>query len=123
ADHPRVSPVGSRVAFVTFTSPEKPPIWRVCNLPSCTNPIDIPRPNAKIFPPFQWTPDGAGIAYVPEDKPANIWVQPLAGGEPHQLTHFTDHEITGFAWSPDGKKLAIARATTFSDIVLLKGLK
>jgi len=30
---------------------------------------------------------------------------------------------TGFAWSRDGKRLAISRATTTNDIVLFKGLK
>ena len=28
-----------------------------------------------------------------------------------------------FAYSPDGKRLAVARATVTNDIVLLKGLK
>jgi hypothetical protein len=52
-----------------------------------------------------------------------IWVQPLDGKPPHQLTHFTDRTIGDFAWSRDGKRLAIARVTVANDIVLFKGLK
>jgi Tol biopolymer transport system component len=54
----------------------------------------------------------------------NLWVQPLDGGAPRQLTTFTDgKKIADFAWSPDGQQLAITRAVTTNDIVLLKGVK
>jgi hypothetical protein len=43
---------------------------------------------------------------------------------PHQLTHFNDDRIiTDFAWSRDGKRLAVARSRVTSDIVLFKGLR
>jgi Tol biopolymer transport system component len=92
----------------------------ICDLPACTERLPLK-------PPFEWyklrwSPDGA-IAYVrTEDN--NIWVQAVDGSPPHQLTHFTDGpEIVDYAWSRDGKRLAIARATISHDIVLLKGLK
>jgi hypothetical protein len=44
------------------------------------------------------------------------------GGEPRQMTQFTDRTIMALAYSRDGKRLAVARATTTNDIVLLKGL-
>jgi hypothetical protein len=51
-------------------------------------------------------------------------VQPIDGSPRRQLTHFTDNRtITDFAWSRDGKRLAIARATVTNDIVLFKGLR
>ena len=54
----------------------------------------------------------------------NLWIQPLDGKAPRQLTHFTDgRTIADFAWSRDGKRLAIARSTTTNDIVLFKGLR
>jgi hypothetical protein len=56
--------------------------------------------------------------------PFNLWVQPFDGSAPHQLTHFSDNRIIyDFAWSRDGKHLAIARATITNDIVLFKGLR
>jgi hypothetical protein len=39
-------------------------------------------------------------------------------------THFADNRIMNdFAWSRDGTRLAIARATVTNDIVLFKGLR
>ena len=73
---------------------------------------------------IRWTPEGRGIAYVRQQPQPNLWVQPLDGGSPRQLTEFTDgREILDFAWSHDGRRLAIARATTATDIVLFKGLQ
>jgi hypothetical protein len=68
--------------------------------------------------------DGRGLAFVDGDTEANVWVQPLDGQPPHQLTHFNDgRTIVSFAWSRDGTRLAVARATVTNDIVLFKGLK
>ena len=71
----------------------------------------------------RWMHDGQSIAYARVGGP-NIWVQPLDGSAPSQLTHFTDgRTILDFAWSRDGKRLAIVRATIANDIVLLKGFQ
>ena len=72
--------------------------------------------------PTRWMPDGRSIAYV-DTSGSNIWSQPLDGGPPRQITHFTDRMIASFAWSHDGKRLAIVRTTTTNDIVLFKGLR
>jgi Tol biopolymer transport system component len=53
----------------------------------------------------------------------NIWIYSFEGKVLRQLTHFKDERsIADFAWSRDGKRLAIARGTTTNDIVLFKGL-
>jgi len=73
---------------------------------------------------IRWTPNGRGVAYVRDRPHSNIWVQLLDGAAPRALTSFTDgREILDFAWSRDGTRLAIARATTTTDIVLFKGLQ
>ena len=71
---------------------------------------------------MRWTPDGQSIAYV-DTNGSNIWSQPLDGGPPRQITHFSDRQVASFAWSRDGKRLAVARTTTTNDIVLLRGSK
>jgi hypothetical protein len=71
--------------------------------------------------PLRWTPEGS-IAYV-DATSSNIWVRPLDDRPPYQLTQFPDRTIVDFASSRDAKRLAIARASTTSDIVLFKGLK
>jgi hypothetical protein len=64
-----------------------------------------------------WMADGQAIAYL-DRTGFNIWPQPIDGGTPHQLTHFTDNRtVVHFAWSRDGKHVAIARSTTTNDIV------
>jgi Tol biopolymer transport system component len=35
--------------------------------------------------------------------------QPIAGGEPTELTQFRDGVTTDFAWSPDGARIAVVR--------------
>ena len=82
-------------------------------------PIGGPLARAQFSAPVAWTPDGRGVAYASD---GNIWVQPLGGGAPRQLTRFTDRRpIQCFAWSRDGKRLAMTRSTQTNDIVLFKG--
>jgi serine/threonine protein kinase/Tol biopolymer transport system component len=74
--------------------------------------------------PINWTPDGHAVAYiVNRSGVSNIWVQPLDGGEPKQLTDFKDQRLFGFAWSRDGKQLALSRGVVNSDVVLISNFK
>jgi hypothetical protein len=51
-------------------------------------------------------------------------VQPLDEKPAYQLTRFTDgRPIGAFAWSRDGKRLAVGRLAITNDIVLFKGLR
>jgi Tol biopolymer transport system component len=99
------------------------PGFAICNLPDCSSIRFLP-PNSN-GPRIKWTPDGSGFLYVDVTRmPQNLWVEPLDGKPPRQLTHFTDdRQIADAAFSRDGKRLAIARTTTTRDIVLFKGLK
>jgi len=55
-----------------------------------------------VLPPFagmpvRWTPDGRSVAYVSRQGNAeNIWLQPVNGGKPKQVTHFSDGRIWNF---------------------------
>ena len=91
----------------------------MCDLPACTKHRTLNLPAGHLH----WTPDGRGVAYIDGATRQNIWVQPLDGGAPRQLTHFTDRSVADFAWSRDGTRLAVARATVTNDIVLFKGLR
>jgi Tol biopolymer transport system component len=69
---------------------------------------------------LQWMPDGRAIAYL--DKRggvSNIWVVSTTGGQPRQLTHFTSDGVFYFAWSRDGKSLALSRGEQTTDAVLV----
>lgn len=68
---------------------------------------------------LSWTADGAALTYV---RTANgvddVWIQPVSGGPPRPLTQFPSGRIFAHAWSRDGR-LALARGSTASDVVLI----
>jgi Tol biopolymer transport system component len=88
-----------------------------CDLPDCTNPREL---EAR---PGQRAPDGRSIAFTDTTDPLNIWVQAIDGGSPRRLTTFTDRKIFDFAWSPDGRRLAVTRQTDLADVVLITGIR
>lgn len=111
----RVSPDGRWVFIQMVDRRSRTPEVRVF-------PFAGGEPVRRLTMPFgrmEWTPDGQ-LAYRKPEAPSNIWLQPLAGGSPRQLTQFADRRIAAFAWSPDGKQLAVTRTNTTTDIVLLK---
>jgi Tol biopolymer transport system component len=76
------------------------------------------------FGVVHWSADGAALLYVKTTGGvSNVWRRPLDGGEPTLVTSFTTERITSFAVSRDGKRLALARGTTSSDVVLMRDLK
>jgi hypothetical protein len=54
---------------------------------------------------------------------SDIWEQPIAGGSPKQLTHFTGETIHIFDLSKGGKQVAIQRNTSGSHVVLIRDVK
>ena len=67
---------------------------------------------------MRWTTDSSGLIYIAPDD--NIWIQPVTGGPPKQLTHFQqDLQLVSFAPSPDGKQIAYARGRNNWDAVAL----
>ena len=110
-----VSPDGGSIAF-TGAGRRRP------SLVVCTFPDVVRRePSApRIQHSRVVDPDGRGVAYSSD---GNVWVQPLTGGSPRQLTRFTDNRPIGsLAWSRDGQRLAMTRSTVTNDIVLFDGL-
>jgi Tol biopolymer transport system component len=73
---------------------------------------------------LRFSPDGKGIVYPVRDKGVdNLYVQPLDGGAPRQLTNFTSLQIYSYQWSVDAKHLALVRGDTPSDLVLIRDAK
>jgi dipeptidyl aminopeptidase/acylaminoacyl peptidase len=59
---------------------------------------------------YKWSPNGRSLAYtaVPgsgDDKSPQLFVLPMGGGEPLQLTH-EKNGVNDFVWRPDSKMLA-----------------
>ena len=71
-----------------------------------------------LFPP-----DGKSYSYLSRVGGAsNIWTQPIAGGEPRQITRFKSGTIVQYDWMPDGS-LVFNRGEARTDVVLLSGLQ
>lgn len=81
----------------------------------------------EIAPTFRfntvWLPDNRGIAYLDaRTGTSNIWMQPLAGGKPVQLTDFTADHIASFDWSRDNRLVA-TRSVETTSVVLIKDFR
>jgi serine/threonine protein kinase/sugar lactone lactonase YvrE len=73
---------------------------------------------------LHWTADGRGLAYRDNSGGfSNIWILPIDGGAPKQLTDFKSDRLFWFDLSADGNKIACARGAWNSDVYLIKGFK
>ena len=74
--------------------------------------------------PVRWTHDGSALTYiVNRGGVSNIWIQRLDGSAATQLTDFKSDRIFSFAWSRDGKWLALSRGPEQRDVVLMSDFK
>ena len=70
---------------------------------------------------LKFTPDSSSLSYIlTKNGSSNIFVQPVEGGEPKQITNFRNDTISFFDWSPDGKNLLLVRGKSLSDAVMIK---
>ena len=73
---------------------------------------------------MRWAPSGKALQYrLTRNGASNIWEQPLAGGEPHQITKFTSGMIFDYGWSANGKQLLLAKGNETSDVILISNFK
>ena len=72
----------------------------------------------------KWARDEKGLVYVSSQRgTTNLWLQPLDGKPPSQLTDFVDGDIYNFAYSHDGSKLYLARGYQVRDAILIKNFQ
>ena len=119
-----ISPDGKSVAFYYREGADSLIVLAVM-------PIDGTRPTVTFrvapsvsYSTVRWTLDGKALLHNsgPNDR-ANIWLQPLSGGPPRQLTHFVDQNVVGFDRSVDGKSLIIARGILTRDAVIIRNFR
>jgi Tol biopolymer transport system component len=83
--------------------------------------LNIPYSSPGWTPVLRWSPAGDAIDFIDAGSSvANIWRQPIGGGPPKQISNFTSGQILNFAWSPDGKNLAVAHGKSRSDVVSIR---
>jgi dipeptidyl aminopeptidase/acylaminoacyl peptidase len=113
---PQMSPDGSRIAFTrvrvdTEADEYRTSLWLI---DAGDGPAE---PRALTFGDFdgqpRWSPDGAWLAFTrktEKEKPPQLFVLPMTGGEPRRLTDL-EKGASEPAWSPDGKRLAFTSGT------------
>lgn len=115
---PVVSPDGKLIACAYWDFKDMNTRLRIALFPiTGGEPVkvfDMPDSNVR------WAADGRALTYIDtRGGISNIWMQPIDGGQPRQLTNFNSDRIFNYAWSRDGKQLLCSRGTVNSDVVLI----
>jgi Tol biopolymer transport system component len=89
---------------------------------------EVDLPPAYEWTKLGWAPDSRSLTLVHNTTGGvkNVYMLPLAGGAPVQLTHFDSEPgvVEAYAWSRDGKKFAVTRARyNDTDVVMFSGFK
>ena len=132
--HPAVSPDGKWIACVYQPDPNKQE-YKLAIVPAAGGRL------AKTFElkgkPWgvKWTPDGQSLTYSVYANPVqanvgagttasrNLWSQPVGGGPPRPITNFETGIISSFAWSRDGKRLAVVHGPITGDVVMISNFR
>lgn len=110
-EQPVTGPDGS-IAYVLRTTDREADrdlraLWLL--RPGAPQPVQVTRGSADVAP--AWSPTGDRIAFLRAvDGPPQVWVLPVTGGEPRQLTTLP-LGAGAPAWSPDGASIAFSAVT------------
>ncbi|MBP2326399.1 dipeptidyl aminopeptidase/acylaminoacyl peptidase [Kibdelosporangium banguiense] len=105
---PAISPDGGQCLYVLRTTDAEADqndyaIWLVGTRTG--QPRQLTRGKADTSP--SWSPDGTKVVFLRSEQ---LWLLPIDGGEPEQLTTLA-LGAGAAAWSPDGTKIAFSAAT------------
>jgi len=126
-----ISPDGKLIAYLSWTTPgvnvgspsaSKPLVLKIISFDggAPVHQFDWP---AQAGDPH-WAPRGEALQYVLTQKGvSNLWEQNLIGEPPKQITNFQSGLIFDFAWSPDGKQLALTRGSQSSDVIMISDFR
>ena len=117
---PSLSPDGKQVVFTLTKINERAnrrntTIW-VVPFDGSAPPRQLTSDTSSSTNP-QWSPDGSTLAFTSsrgEAAKSQLWLLPMAGGEPQRLTNFKNGVMT-YQWSPAGDRFAVVSKSGPSD--------
>ncbi len=121
---PAISPDGRQIAFFYQASPSAPIQLAVVPASGGKPAMTFPANYSTAYATVRWTLDGKALLHnaALADR-SNVWLQPLAGGPPQQITKFADQEIYGFDRTSDGTRLIVARGMLNRDAMLIRNFR
>jgi Tol biopolymer transport system component len=114
-----IEPSGKRIAFYSVDEAGRyriDVVPREGSEPIWSAPADPPNATSRLI----LREDRLFLNTMPGDR-TNVWQLPLDGSAPRRITYFDDQNLFDFAFSDDGRTLAIARGPRVRDAVLIKG--
>jgi Tol biopolymer transport system component/DNA-binding winged helix-turn-helix (wHTH) protein len=116
--HPKPSPDGNLLAYANSVDSPRDSQRKVVSVKGGPAKYSFDGPLKRLGPVY-WSRDGRALLYADQrGGVSNIYRQALEGGEPKQLTYFTEGQIYFFDQSWDGKRLAVARGNVSRNIQL-----
>ena len=112
-DDPQVSPDGEWVAYTVRTADlvkdkRITHVW-MASWDGTAQRCSSRSPSSSEHTP-RWSPDGKYLSFLTargdDEEPEQLWLLDRAGGEASPLTGFNG-DVVDYAWSPDGKRLAL----------------
>jgi TolB protein len=122
AIEPRYSPDGTK--FACFLTGEKTKLAIFAASGGAPlQVLDIP-PNTETHRGPVWTPDSKGITLVvAQGGKLNLWLMPLDGTAPAQITSFTSPIVYRREFSRDGTRIALVRGEGIGNAVMITGYR
>ncbi|MDQ3817102.1 MAG: hypothetical protein M3362_05360 [Acidobacteriota bacterium] len=120
---PVVSPDGNMIAC-NYRQDETDK-WKIAVLPAGGGPplktFAFPYPYNQII---RWTPDSRALIYLDKrDGVHNLWLQPLDGSLPAQLTNFTEDQLLHYALPYTGAGFVLSRGGKRRDITIIRNFR
>ncbi|MBK9163488.1 MAG: serine/threonine-protein kinase [Acidobacteria bacterium] len=119
--HPRMSPDGKRMAFVTYDLANFEKRLHIAAIEDGKVKAIERDIEYNLINNYVWSPDGKELTVLTNRGGAmNLWRQPIDGSPATPITDFSSGLIFNFSWSADGRELLVARGSINNDLILIK---